>query len=64
MGSSVREVKEAGMQMAKPITPVEYARQKGLSLDYVYKQLRVGRIPGTKVGKTWLIPQTAVKPAA
>jgi excisionase family DNA binding protein len=50
--------------MTKTITPVEYAKQRGLSLDFVYKQLRVGKIPGTKIGKTWAIPQAALKPSA
>jgi excisionase family DNA binding protein len=51
--------------MAKALTPVELARLRGVTLDFIYKQLRTGRIPrATKAGKHWVIPQTAVKSAA
>jgi hypothetical protein len=44
------------MQAKKPpISAVQYARQNNLSLDFVYRQLRVGRITGEKVGKTWAV---------
>jgi hypothetical protein len=42
------------------MTPVELARQKGQSLDWIYRQIRVGKIYAIKQGKQWVIP---AKPA-
>jgi hypothetical protein len=41
------------------ITPVQLARQRGQSLDWIYRQIRLGKIPAIKNGKVWVIPQTA-----
>jgi excisionase family DNA binding protein len=46
------------------LTPTELAKQRGQSLTWIYTQIRLGKIPATKQGKTWAIPQTAVKSAA
>lgn len=41
----------------RTLSPKELARQRGVSLTYVYCQLWADRIPGArKVGKTWVIP--------
>ena len=38
------------------VTPVELARQRGQSLDWIYKQLRLGKIRATRLGNRWVIP--------
>jgi excisionase family DNA binding protein len=42
----------------------EFARLTGLSLAHVYNQLRIGRLPGEKVGPlgAWRIPKSAIAP--
>jgi hypothetical protein len=50
--------------MKKTITAVELARQKGQSLDWIYRQIRVGKIPAIKQGKVWVIQQTAAPVSA
>ena len=48
--------------MGKTLTPRELAIQRGWSLDWVYRQLAVGKYTGAmKVGKSWRIPVDAVK---
>ena len=52
-----------GMNMAeREITPREAAVRLGCSLDFVYRQLWTGRIPGAKkVFGHWTIPTEAVE---
>jgi hypothetical protein len=38
------------------ITPVELARQRGQTLDWIYRQIRVGKIRATRQGNRWVIP--------
>lgn len=40
----------------KFITPAEYARREGFSLNYVYKLLVVGRLPAERIDGKWQIP--------
>jgi hypothetical protein len=42
-------------------TPVELARQRGQTLDWIYRQIRVGKIPAVKRGRQWMIPTPAEK---
>lgn len=37
----------------------EYARQKGISVDWVYKQIYAGKIPAEKNGRKWQIKAEA-----
>lgn len=46
--------------MTNTHTVSEHARLRGVTLTYVYSQLRAGRIPGAKkVGRTWRLPAQA-----
>lgn len=48
--------------MTKNLTPTETARQMGCTLDWIYRELRAGRLQGAvKAGKHWLIPLAAVQ---
>ena len=38
------------------ITPLELARQRGQSLDWIYRQIRLGKIHAVKQGRQWVIP--------
>jgi len=38
------------------LTPVELARQRGQSLDWIYRQIRVGKIRATRQRNRWVIP--------
>jgi hypothetical protein len=45
------------------ITPKELAHRRGISLDFIYRQLWVGKISGAqKNGKRWVIPAEATRP--
>lgn len=44
----------------EPLSPVAYARAKGLSLNYVYTLLYLGRLRATKIDGKWRIPSDAV----
>lgn len=47
------------------ISPRELARQRQVSLDYIYRELWAGKVPGArKVGKQWLIPDSATQETA
>jgi predicted DNA-binding transcriptional regulator AlpA len=42
------------------LSPCDVARKRGCTLDWIYRELRVGKFPGArKVGKRWLIPADA-----
>jgi hypothetical protein len=46
----------------RTLSPKEVARQKGVTLQFVYCQLWADRIPGArKIGKTWVIPVEAIQ---
>jgi len=47
--------KEAELKKTN-LTPVELARQRGQSLDWIYRQIRVGKIRATRQGNRWVIP--------
>jgi len=47
------------VKKANITTPTELAKKRGVTLDYIYKQLRTGRIPAIRQGKRWLIPMPA-----
>jgi excisionase family DNA binding protein len=49
------------MKKTNIITPVELARQRGQTLDWIYRQIRVGKIRAIKRGRQWVIPTPAVK---
>jgi excisionase family DNA binding protein len=55
-----------GAEMKKsnitPNTPTELARQRGVGLDWIYKQIRVGKIPAIKEGRVWRVIPQAAKP--
>jgi len=38
------------------LTPIELARQRGQSLDWIYRQIRVGKIHATRQGNRGVIP--------
>ena len=44
----------------KFLSPVEYARMKGLSLGWVYSQIWLGALPAEKVDGRWRINPDAV----
>ena len=47
--------------MPKNLTPTETARQMGCTLDWIYRELRSGRLQGAvKIGKHWQIPAATV----
>jgi len=35
----------------------EFARQTGLSLNFIYQQIYLGKLPAKKLGRKWQIPQ-------
>ncbi len=44
------------------LSPRDFARERNLTLGYVYSRLWAGRIPGArKRGKRWVIPRQALK---
>lgn len=44
------------------LTAIELARQRGVTLDYIYKQLRTGKFEGAvKEQGEWRIPLPALK---
>jgi predicted site-specific integrase-resolvase len=45
------------------ITPKELAQRRGISLDFIYRQLWAGKISGAqKDRKRWVIPAEAAQP--
>jgi len=46
--------------MVEELTALEYALSKKMSTSAVYGMIKEGRLPGTKVGKKWLIPSDAI----
>ena len=42
------------------VTPAEFARAKGYTLNYVYGLLAAGRLEGTKREGKWLIETTEI----
>jgi excisionase family DNA binding protein len=42
------------------LTAIEAARVLSVDLNYLYMQLRLGRIAGRKVADQWRIPESAV----
>jgi excisionase family DNA binding protein len=45
----------------KKLTAVEAARRLSVGLDYLYGLLWTGKLRGQKVGRRWLIPNSAVE---
>jgi excisionase family DNA binding protein len=45
------------------LTVLEFCKRHKLDPGNVRRLLIAGRIPGTKFGRDWMIPETAVKPA-
>ncbi len=39
----------------KEMTPVELARKRGVTIDWIYRELRLGKIPAVRRGRRWLI---------
>ena len=48
------------IQTQRELSPVQYARLRGLSLNYVYSLLWLGVLPAAKVDGRWLIDADAV----
>jgi excisionase family DNA binding protein len=44
----------------KEMTPVELARKRGVTIDWIYRELRLGKIPAVRRGRRWLIPADQV----
>ncbi len=40
----------------KEMTPNELARKRGVTIDWIYRELRLGKIPAVRRGRRWLIP--------
>jgi excisionase family DNA binding protein len=49
------------MENTSELTPRMAARRLGVSLYFIYQSLWAGKLPGRKVGKSWLIPTSAVE---
>ena len=46
------------------LSPREAAIKRGCTIDFIYRELWSGRVPGAqKLGKRWLIPATDVDSA-
>lgn len=43
------------------LTAIEASRILAVDLNYLYMQLRLGRIVGRKIGSEWRIPESAVQ---
>jgi excisionase family DNA binding protein len=46
--------------MTKEITPAGLARRRGTSLDWIYRQIRAGKIPAVRRGRRLAIPVAAL----
>ncbi len=46
--------------MTKEISPAGLARQRGTSLDWIYRQIRAGKIPAVRRGRRLAIPVAAL----
>lgn len=55
------DAKEEEKLAKKEITPLELARQRGCTLNWIYTQLKLGRIPAIRHGRRWLIPVAALQ---
>jgi hypothetical protein len=44
----------------RELTAIEAARALNVDLNYLYMQLRLGRLEGRKVADEWRIPERAV----
>jgi excisionase family DNA binding protein len=49
------------MQEKRYLPPIAAARRLGIGLDYVYKQIWAGKMPGKKIKGRWRIPLVAVE---
>ncbi len=47
------------MAECKVLKPTDVAKELGISLPLVYRQLRAGNIPSIKLGDRFLIPRDA-----
>ncbi len=47
------------MKRKAGITPVELARRRGVSLDWIYRQLWLRKIPAVRRGRRWVILASA-----
>jgi excisionase family DNA binding protein len=45
---------------AEALSIRDTARQLGVSIRFVYDLVWAGKLPATKVGKVWQIPQNAI----
>jgi hypothetical protein len=46
-----------GTKTPRELTALEYAKERGVSLDWIYKQARQGKIPGARrIDGRWAIP--------
>jgi excisionase family DNA binding protein len=50
--------------MGFPLTPEQVAKRLGRARNPLYALLRSGKIPAHRVGKRWLIPESALKDLA
>jgi excisionase family DNA binding protein len=50
--------------MAFPLTPDQVAKRLGRARNALYVLLRSGKIPAYRVGRRWLIPESALKDLA
>lgn len=39
----------------------EFARATGLSLNFIYQQIYLGKLPAKKLGRKWQIPEGELK---
>ncbi len=57
---TTEEAKNLDMNHSERISPKDYARLRGITLQAVYMALAGNRIPGAKkIGKEWEIPKPA-----
>jgi len=40
----------------KEITPNELAKKRDVTIDWIYRELRLGKIPAVRRGGRWFIP--------
>jgi helix-turn-helix protein len=38
----------------------EYAREVGHSVKHIYEQVRLGKLPAKKIGRKWMIAESAL----
>jgi excisionase family DNA binding protein len=49
------------MRSRRELTALEATRRLGISLEYLYRLLWTGKLPGKKVGKQWRVSPEAVE---